>query len=86
MTNEQLRSTRDANPFQPFTIQMTNDRSYRIPHRDFLAIMPNGRTATIWHTNEDACSIVDIMLVTKLTMDAIPAPASANPPKPNPNN
>ncbi|MGL4553696.1 MAG: hypothetical protein ACRC33_21240 [Gemmataceae bacterium] len=44
MTVDQLRATRDAVPFRPFLIHLTDGRAYRIPHRDYLSISPSGRT------------------------------------------
>jgi hypothetical protein len=69
MTAEQLRTVRDATPFRPFTIHLADGRSLPVPHRDFLSMTPGGRTVIVYRGGE-AMSIVDIMLVTELSVDA----------------
>lgn len=71
MTIEQMRATREAHPFRPFTIHLADGQSFRVPHRDYLSMSPGGRTVIVYHTNE-AFSILDLLLVTELTMDAPP--------------
>lgn len=65
MTIEQLRSTHQANPFQPFTIRLADGRSLHVPHRDFLSHSPSGRTVIVYHEDE-SFSIIDLLLVTEL--------------------
>ena len=67
MTIEQLRTTHRAAPFQPFTIRMADGRHFAIPHPDFLAFAPAGRTAVIFHPDGSA-SIVDLLLMTELEL------------------
>jgi len=69
MTVDQLRGVRDASPFQPFVIHLADGRSFRVMHRDYLLISPGGRTAIVYHTDE-AFSILDLLLVTELTVEA----------------
>lgn len=69
MTVEQLRAARDANPFLPFIIHMADGRSLRIPHRDYLSMSPGGRIVMVYR--EDAFSMIDLLLVTELEMEAI---------------
>ncbi len=38
MRPEDLRELRDANPFVPFRICLTDGKGYDVPHRDFLMI------------------------------------------------
>jgi hypothetical protein len=68
MTIEQMRATREANPFRPFTVRLSDGRSFRVPHRDYLSMSPSGRTVIIYEA-DDSCSILDLPLVTELTMD-----------------
>ena len=68
MTIEQMRVTREANPFVPFTIRLANGRSHRIPHRDYLSMSPVGRTVVVYHADGSA-SYLDLLLVTELSMD-----------------
>ena len=70
MTIEQLRAARDGNPFIPFVIHMADGRAHRIPHRDYLSMSPGGRIVMIYR--EDAFSMIGLLLVTELEMEAIP--------------
>jgi hypothetical protein len=36
-----------------------------VPHQDYVSLGPRGRTAIVWKAN-DAFSVVDLMLVTRL--------------------
>jgi len=78
MTSEQLRSTRDAVPFQPFVIHMTNGRSYRIPHRDYLHIFPNGRVASVARVDVEALELIDVMLIVSLALEDAPTSPPSN--------
>ncbi len=69
MTIEQLRATREASPFRPFTIHLAGGRSFRVPHRDYLSMSPGGRTVIVYQSDE-AFSILDLLLVTELTIDS----------------
>jgi hypothetical protein len=69
MTAEQLRGMREAHPFRPFTIHLADGRSFKIPHRDFLSQSPGGRTIIVYHSDE-SFSVVDLLLVTELEVQA----------------
>lgn len=69
MTVEQLRSMRDASPFRPCVIHLADGREYRVRHRDYVSISPGGRTIIVYQDDE-AFSILDLLLVTELTVDA----------------
>lgn len=69
MTAEQLRATREAQPFRPFTIHLADGRSFLVPHRDFVSQSPSGRTIIVYGAGE-SFSIVDLYLVTELEIQA----------------
>lgn len=68
MTIEQMRATREAHPFRPFTLRLADGRSFRIQHRDYISMSPGGRTVIVYQTDE-SFSILDLLLVTELTID-----------------
>ena len=68
MTIEQMRATREANPFRPFTLRLADGRSFRVQHRDYLSMSPAGRTVIVYQADE-SFSILDLLLVTELTID-----------------
>jgi hypothetical protein len=80
MTKEHLRNVRDANPFRPFTIRLADGRDFRIHHRDFLSLPPEGagRVAVIYQVG-GAFSLVDLLLVTEVSVEALPAQANGEP-------
>jgi hypothetical protein len=57
-----LQRLLEANPFQPFSINLADRRALLVPHRDFVSPSPNYRMLTVWHS-DDSCDIVDLMLV-----------------------
>jgi hypothetical protein len=67
MTVEQVRKAREQAPFKPFTIYLSDQRRFEIPHQDFLWVTPNGRTIGIADEN-GAAEIVDLLDVTSLKL------------------
>jgi hypothetical protein len=78
MTSEQLRSVRDASPFQPFTIHLADGRALRVRHRDFVSLSPSGRIIIVYDADE-TFSIVDLLLVKELTVEGSPTPPAGKP-------
>jgi hypothetical protein len=69
MTIEQVRKVQHATPFVPDTVYLADGRSHRIPHRDFLAFSPSGRTVIVSNP-DDTFDIIDLLLVTDLKVHA----------------
>jgi hypothetical protein len=65
MTIEKIREMYDAQPFRPFIMHLADGREIPVPHREFLALSPTGRTVIVCGPDE-AFSIVDLYLVTDL--------------------
>ena len=62
MKAETLKRLIEANPFQPFSVNLADGRALKVPHRDFISPSPNFRRLTVWH-QDDSCDFVDLMLV-----------------------
>lgn len=62
MKADALQRLQEANPFQPFSINLADGRALRVPHRDFVSASPNYRMLTVWH-QDDSADFVDLMLV-----------------------
>ena len=75
MTTEKLRDTIHATPFRPFVLHLADGRRLNVPHPDFIAHVPGGRTAVVLHEDE-SYNVVDLLLVTDLEVKP-PAPAPA---------
>ena len=62
MKAEALKRLIEANPFQPFSVNLADGRALKVPHRDFVSHSPNYRMLTVWHA-DDSADFVDFMLV-----------------------
>ena len=69
MTTDQFRSTLRLQPFRPFTIRMADGRTFDVPHPDFVAQSPSGRTAIVFQP-DDSYSLLDLLLMTEIEVHA----------------
>lgn len=67
MTTDQIRALHQAKPFKPFTIHVADGVSYEVQHPENLMQTPGGRTLVVT-TGSDAVAIVDLLLVTRITL------------------
>lgn len=70
MTIEQLRRLINAEPFQPFVIRLADGREVAVPHPEFIALSPQGRTCVVWEGDSNAFGIIDLLLVTQLRVES----------------
>ena len=68
MTAEQVRKARSRAPFKPFTICLSDQRRFQIPHQDFVWIVPGGRTIGI-SDEVGAVEIVDLVHITSIKLN-----------------
>ena len=54
MSPDQFRSSLRAVPFVPFRIHLVDQRSFDVPHPEFVMLVPSGRTAG---RNRYSCSV-----------------------------
>lgn len=62
MTTEQLHKALRAAPFRPFTLRLADGRGLYVPHPEYVAYSPNGRTAAVVDEDSDF-EIIDLLLV-----------------------
>jgi hypothetical protein len=67
MTIDRLRDMYNAQPFQPFVMQMADGREVPVVHREFIMAAPSGRTLIVVQP-DDTVNIVDLLLVTDLEL------------------
>lgn len=67
MTIERLTTLHKAQPFLPFRIHLSNGRFLDVPHPDFLARSPAGRTVVLYKADE-TFEIIDLFLVAGLEL------------------
>jgi hypothetical protein len=72
MTADDLRDAREAVPFQPFTIRLPDGRFFRIHHRDYLSLSPDGRTAIVFK-DAGGHHVLDLNLIHELEVEPLPA-------------
>ena len=65
MTIQQLDKAHQARPFVPITLLMADGRSYHVPHPEFMARSPTGRTVTVYEP-DDTASLLDLLLMTSI--------------------
>jgi hypothetical protein len=65
MTIEQIRRAHRAQPFHPFEMHLADGRALQVPHPEFLAIAPPGRTIGVGMP-DGTIEIVDLLLVTSI--------------------
>ncbi len=65
MTVEQLSQMQHSQPFRPYRIHLADGRNLDVPHPDFLARSPAGRTAIVYKADE-TFEVIDLLLVTSL--------------------
>jgi hypothetical protein len=68
MTVERLSQVHERRPFQPFTIHLADGTSVRVRHPEFLMRTAGGRTIHVATGKSEEAEIIDLLLVTKLTV------------------
>lgn len=68
MTAEQIRKAREKAPFKPFTIYLSDQSHFEIPHQDFVWVVPGGRTVGI-ADQHGAVELVDLIHITSLKLN-----------------
>jgi len=76
MNHDILREFRDAIPFTPFVLRMTDGRTFRVPHRDFFSISPISRTVVV-HLQTGGLSVLNTMLIAEIEPDKVQHPTSS---------
>ena len=69
MTAIQLKKAQNQIPFVPFTVQVSDQGKFYVPHPEFLWVMPDKRTIFIYKKDERAATWVDILHVTSIKFD-----------------
>lgn len=63
--SERLRAVHQAQPFQPFTLHMSDGRSLDVTHPELMAVAPTGRWAMVIDSAEST-HYIDSLLVTDI--------------------
>ncbi len=67
MTGEQMKTVHEARPFRPFTLHLADGSSVEVSHPELMWRTQGGRTVFV-NTAGEEVSIIDLLLVTKITL------------------
>ncbi|MCI0533887.1 MAG: hypothetical protein L0Z50_01525 [Verrucomicrobiales bacterium] len=67
MTKEAIKEQIEAAPFRPFSVRLTDGRSYQILGPDFARDSPNGRLLTVWTHGGSGVQILNVALITEIS-------------------
>jgi hypothetical protein len=70
MTAEQIRKAQEQRPFRPYRLHLSDQRSFLVPHPEFLWLVPGGRNLAVADT-AGAVEIIDLIHVTSLGIDGL---------------
>lgn len=68
MTLQQVRNAMESG--RPFTIMMADGKSYRVPHRDYIMLVPKG-SAVVVH-DEEVATVLPLLTMTGISYEAEP--------------
>ena len=68
MTIEKLREVLRAQPFKPFDLRLTDGQVIHVPHPEYAAPSPSGRTVVVFEPGEtdEYFRVIDLLHVTTL--------------------
>ena len=75
MHNKDLREFVRRVPFIAFDIRMSDGRTYRIEHPEWVSISPSGRALVTWTVEDERLILLDTAHVTSLEIANRPAVA-----------
>ena len=64
MTKQAIKEHVTAAPFRPFSVRLTEGRSYSVPGPDYASLSPNGRLLTVYTDGGNGVRILDVALIT----------------------
>ncbi len=73
MAPDQVRKVLQAVPFRPFTVEIGGQRRVPVKHTDYAQLSPAGRTLVVFSDDDDAADIIDVFLITSLSLAKTPA-------------
>jgi hypothetical protein len=68
MTLQRVRNAMDSG--RPFTILMADGKSYGVPHRDYIMLVPKG-SAVVVH-DEEVATVLPLLTMTGISYEAEP--------------
>lgn len=72
MTTAEISDRLNAVPFIPFRVVTADGAEFQVPHPDFAATKKHGRYLLVLHEDDESFDIVDVALITRLSVDPVP--------------
>ncbi len=66
MTFEKLTAFSTAAPFVAFELFLSDGRSIRVSHPDFLSLDPAGDAATVYYEDSNLAEVIDLLAIISL--------------------
>ena len=76
MNAAELKQVLHATPFRPFTVHLARDKAFSVPHEDFAALSPNGRTLIVFRKEDGVFDILDVPLIARLEVQETATPSA----------
>jgi hypothetical protein len=74
MNAAELKQLLHATPFRPFTVYLASEKAFAVPHVDFAALSPTGRTLIVFRKEDGVFDILDVPLIARLEVQETAAP------------
>jgi len=75
MTAEELRQFLRGAAFRPFTV-FAEGKAFVIPHPEFAALSPLGKTLIVFHKDDNAFDLLDVALIARVEVQEAQAARS----------
>ena len=74
MNAAELKRLLHATPFHPFTVYLASEKAFVVPHVDFAALSPTGRTLIVFREEDGTFDILYVPLIARLAVQESAAP------------
>ena len=74
MNAAELKQLLHASPFRPFTVYLASEKAFAVPHVDFAALSPTGRTLIVFRKEDGVFDILDVPLIARLEVQETAGP------------
>lgn len=62
MITDAIKSRLGAAPFKPFVVKLGSEKTFMVPHPEFVSLSPGGRHMILW-IGDDRYVDIDVLLI-----------------------
>jgi hypothetical protein len=66
MPAEELRVLLRAIPFKPFTVHLSGDKAFVVPHKEYALLTPKGGTLVVSHKDKEAVDLLEVASISRI--------------------